>query len=302
MTSPFVNLMRDSGFKIVYGDRANKKLLIDLLNVILPEEAHVEDIVEYQDREQLKDTVYSKGSRLDLLCRGKDGTEYIVEVQRERCDPFFKRVMYYAAGVYRNNLDESEYYDQLTPVYVVGILDFSLEHDDERLWDHEHLISHYEMVEKRTGELAPTVFSCNFVELNRFDKSAEKCVTYRDQLFYWFKNSGKMKMVPEFVERSPRMAELTQACERGSFSREKKLEYERLMMNELDKINMVHQAEKRGDENGYKRGREEGREEGAMDKAIETARNLKVNGVDIALIAKCTGLTNEQVAELKPDE
>lgn len=95
---------------------------------------------------------------------------------------------------------------------------------------------------------------------------------------------------------------LTQACERGSFSREKKLEYERLMMNELDKINMVHQAEKRGDENGYKRGREEGREEGAMDKAIETARNLKVNGVDIALIAKCTGLTNEQVAELKPDE
>lgn len=91
---------------------------------------------------------------------------------------------------------------------------------------------------------------------------------------------------------------LTQACERGSFSREKKLEYERLMMNELDKINMVHQAEKRGDENGYKRGREEE----AMGKAIETARNLKANGVDIVLIAKCTGLTKEQVAELKPDE
>lgn len=96
------------------------------------------------------------------------------------------------------------------------------------------------------------------------------------------------------MERSPRMAELTQACERGSFSREKKLEYERLMMNELDKINMVHQVEKRGDENGYKRGREEG----SMGKAIETARNLKANGVDIALIAKCTGLTVGQIEEL----
>ncbi len=33
---------------------------------------------------------------------------------------------------------------------------------------------------------------------------------------------------------------------------------------------------------------EQGMENGAMCKAIETARNLKVNGVDAGLIAKCT--------------
>ena len=41
-----------------------------------------------------------------------------------------------------------------------------------------------------------------------------------------------------------------------------------------------------------------GREEGAMNKAIETAKNFKDNGVDIELIAKCTGLTVEQVKDL----
>ena len=294
MGSRYVNLLTDSGFKIVYGDRKNKGLLIDLLNTILPEEAQVEDIIEYRDREQLKATSYSKGTRMDLLCRGKDGTDYIVEVQRERCDPFFKRVMYYASGVYRNNLDESEEYDVLTPVYVVGILDFKLEHEDKRQWDTDNLISHYEMMEKRTGELAPTVFSCNFVELSRFTKSAEECANYRDRLFYWFRHSGQLDRIPEFISRSPKVAELANACEKGSFSPEKKIEYERLMLNELDRINMVRQAERRGLANG----REEGIAEGAAGKAAETAKNLKAKGIDSKIIAECTGLTAEQVAEL----
>ena len=51
LSSTYVDLMSDPGFKIVYGDRANKELLIDLLNAVLPEEAEVEDIIEYRDRE-----------------------------------------------------------------------------------------------------------------------------------------------------------------------------------------------------------------------------------------------------------
>ena len=54
---------------------------------------------------------------------------------------------------------------------------------------------------------------------------------------------------------------------------------------------------KKGREEGIVEGRKEGREEGAMNKAIETAKKLKDNGVDIELIAKCTGLTVEQVKE-----
>lgn len=43
---------------------------------------------------------------------------------------------------------------------------------------------------------------------------------------------------------------------------------------------------------------EQGMEKGAMCKAIETAGNLKANGVDSGLVAKCTGLTVRQVEEL----
>ena len=45
-------LMSDAGFKAVFRCEGNKELLIGLLNLLLPEEALVEDIVEYCDREQ----------------------------------------------------------------------------------------------------------------------------------------------------------------------------------------------------------------------------------------------------------
>ena len=42
----------------------------------------------------------------------------------------------------------------------------------------------------------------------------------------------------------------------------------------------------------------EGIEEGAQQKAIETARNLKTKGVDVNIIAECTGLSVEEVQKL----
>ena len=46
--------------------------------------------------------------------------------------------------------------------------------------------------------------------------------------------------------------------------------------------------------NGLLKGREEGRDE----KALEIARNCKAMGMDIASIAKVTGLSEEAIAEL----
>ena len=44
--------------------------------------------------------------------------------------------------------------------------------------------------------------------------------------------------------------------------------------------------------------KEEGLAEGARQKAVEDARNLKAAGVDINIIAKCVGLSVEEVEKL----
>ncbi len=103
----YVDLTLDAGFKAVFADRSNKALLIGLLNVLLPPEARVKDIVEYLDRETGPDFLDGKTTRMDLVCRGEDKRTFIVEMQREPENAFFERCVYYGAGVYHTGLQHS---------------------------------------------------------------------------------------------------------------------------------------------------------------------------------------------------
>ena len=44
---------------------------------------------------------------------------------------------------------------------------------------------------------------------------------------------------------------------------------------------------------------DKGREEGAHDKAVETARKLLAKSIPLETVIECTGLTEEEVSELK---
>ena len=100
----YVDLTLDAGFKAVFADRGNKDLLIGLLNVLLPPEARVKDIMEYLDRETGPDFLDGKSTRMDLVCRGEDSRTFIVEMQRRPENAFFERCVYYGAGVYHTGL------------------------------------------------------------------------------------------------------------------------------------------------------------------------------------------------------
>ena len=100
----FVSLLEDSGFKAVMADKANKQLLIGLLNEVLPPHDHIVDIVQYLDREQGLNTVNSKRTVLDLVCLTDDQRTIDIEVQRKMDGYFFQRCFYYAAGLYHREL------------------------------------------------------------------------------------------------------------------------------------------------------------------------------------------------------
>ena len=79
----FVDLLSDAGFKLVYANPENKSLLINLLNIVLPEFVRVSDIVEYRDREQTPESIFSKKTILDLVCKDNEGNIFSIEVQRK---------------------------------------------------------------------------------------------------------------------------------------------------------------------------------------------------------------------------
>ena len=299
----YVDLTLDAGFKAVFADKGNKELLIGLLNVLLPPEARVGDILEYLDRETGPDFLGGKSTRMDLVCRGEDGRRFIVEMQREPETAFFERCVYYGSGVYRAGLPRGgRYGDWLHPVYVVGILNYSLPHDDESLWDSGNMVSCYRFIESRTGELAPDTILCIFAELGRFGKSAAECADDRDALFWLFRHSGVMDSLPEELRHS-RLAEgITDACELAGFPADKKTLYEKDMITELDMVLRNDYARKEGEAIGEARGRAEGeargKAEGKAEEQSAIARRMLKDNVPVEAIAKYSGLSEDEVRKL----
>ena len=291
----YVDLTLDAGFKAVFADRSNKALLIGLLNVLLPPEAKVEDILEYIDRESVPEFLNSKTTRMDLVCRGEDSRTFIVEMQRRPENAFFERCVYYGAGVYHTGLlSRKTYEDDLKPVYIVGILNYSLPHEDESLWDTDNIVSYYRFTESRTGEVAPDTILCIFAELERFTKSAAECVDDRDALFWLFRHSGVMEELPEELRHSSLAEGVTDACEIAGFSADKRILYENDMITELDLALRYDYALDKGRAEGLAEGEAIGE---AREKSAIARRMLKA-GLPIDVIAECSGLSKDEVRTL----
>ncbi|MCM1502180.1 MAG: Rpn family recombination-promoting nuclease/putative transposase [Bacteroidales bacterium] len=288
----YVPLISDAGFKAVFACHSNRELLKELLNHLLPEEVTIDEIVEYCDREQPQDTVNSKRSLLDLICRGADGSHFIVEVQDEHYTDFFQRVVYYAAGGYHLPLMSGESYRMLRPVYVVSILNHKLVHDDESLWDTDNVVSHYDFMERRTKEFAGTTISVTFAELARFTKSLEECSTDLDYLFWWFLHGQSFESVPAAISGRPFLHKVATACEYAAFTDEQKLKYENDMINELDKQYAISENYAKG----FAEGEVKGEARGKAQRNIEIAKAMKAEGLTIEQIAKITGM---QVSEIE---
>ena len=100
----YVDLLSNSGFKAVFGDRNNKDVVMSVINMLLPEGKQVKEI-RYAPTEYQGQLETNKEFRYDFMCDGEDGSFFIVEVQSNPEEFWFKRCVSYASRVYdRQNI------------------------------------------------------------------------------------------------------------------------------------------------------------------------------------------------------
>lgn len=87
----YVNIMLDSGFKAVFGD---KQVMMDFINATLYGEREVADLT-YMDKEISPELSDSRTVIFDLLCEDTDDAKFIVEMQNCPQNYFFNRGFYY---------------------------------------------------------------------------------------------------------------------------------------------------------------------------------------------------------------
>ncbi len=283
----YVDLLTDSGFKAVFGDQQNKQVLIDLLNAVLPAGRQVIDLT-YSTTELRPATLGRKTFVLDLRCEDVDGSIYVVELQKYGQEHFFKRCVAYAARLFASQpLRGVKDYD-LPPVYLIGILakdrvgSFGTDRGDR-------ILSEFALREKETGANPPDTISLTFIELAGFTKTLDKCETIVDKWCYSFKNMSRLDRLPEDLQLDI-FQRLFKAAEIAQFTHEKRIQYDKDMMTELDWENVLYTAEHRGEQRGLHSGE-------ASAKAT-IARNLHKDGFSVEKIAELAELPAEQVTAI----
>ena len=290
----FVNLMEDSGFKAVFADKDNKKLLVSMLNHLLPDYVRVKDIKHYRDREKTPDYLGAKKTILDLCCEGEDGSLFDIEVQQSDSPFMFERIVFYAAGEYHSQLERREEYDSLKPSYSIVFLSGKLWHEQMELSQHQPvtIAREFERQEMRKVDLLPDKVVTRYMFIE------EKSRIFAPSTIFISSHSSEKEMIPEMFAGIPFLDDLGEATRVAGFSKEKYKEYLADMKNERDIIFFTKEHEKEARRQGRAEGLEEGRAEGESEARRSIAVAMKSAGISLDQISQVTGLDQKTIEAL----
>ncbi len=280
----------DIAFKKIFGVEENKDLLISLINSIVSKEDQIESVTllnPYNPRNH-KD---SKLSILDIKAEGHDGKKFNIEIQISDEADYDKRALYYWAKLYTEQIGISDKYAKLSKTIGIHILNFMSVpeakdyHNVFRIKAEDAGIKCFEDLELHTIELTKFTGADNDDMLSRVKTALELWLAFltRHDLF----NKDNM---PESSE-GKNICKALDVLECMNFTRDEREIYDGHM-----KWLMVEAATLR------KHGetcREEGREEGREEERLRTANTLLSLGVSIEVISKTTGLSDQQIKNLK---
>ena len=275
----YARIIMDDWFKRTFGTEPNKGLLIMLLKELIPEH-DIKDLT-YVQQEHINPFPGKKDALIDVECVDTDGTRFIVEMQVARQRFFYERSLFYSTFGRRETVEKSSSMDYgFPPVYFVGFMDFSLHEGSDRV------LYRYSLREKETGEEMTGSLQFVFLELTNCRKALTPEATLLDNFCYALHNMEHLTDRPEELKEEI-FKRLFKTAEIATFTPEERIKYENDMTTERDIQNYISYA------------REKGLEEGRAEGRMETARNMLADEISIDLVAKYTGLSIEQVKELK---
>ncbi len=234
MRPVFADPKTDVIFKKIFGEKAHKGLLIELLNALLElDDAHRIVDIEYLSPEQVPPRRDLKLSILDVKCTDVRGTRYVVEMQVIEVEGFQKRVVYNACKAYTTQLGVGGPYPGLNDVIAVTICDFVLW--PQKAEDGGYrvpMLSRWRNQEQHGGELGLHEVQYVFLELPKGDADKRPRTTV-DRWAYFFREAGELDHIPEELAEAP-FGEALEVARTMNLTEEEWTEYERERMSEQD--------------------------------------------------------------------
>ena len=284
MAAKYFNPYTDFGFKKLFGEEANKDLLIDFLNSLLPG-VHSVQTLEFRNTEHLGVSEVDRRAVFDIFCLAKSGERFIVEMQKAKQLYFKDRSLFYVARPIVEQAIRGEWNFKLSAVYLIGILDFEYDEGEER-----RKFMRDVTLQDQDGDLFYDKLRFKFLQMPLFHKTESELVTQQDKWVYFLKNLEDFDSIPSILrepvfEKAFHTAELAAMC---TLERER---YEHDLQIYRDNMAVLNTAKTEG----FIEGRAEGIAEGRAEGKLEIARNLKQMGMSPPEIVRVTGLSKKEI-------
>nr|WP_301850538.1 Rpn family recombination-promoting nuclease/putative transposase [uncultured Prevotella sp.] len=319
----YISLLTDFGFKRIFGSAPNKDLLICFLNSLFNGKQVVKD-VSYLNPEHVGDVYTDRRAIFDVYCEGENGEKFIVEMQNAYQTYFKERSLFYSTFPIREQAPKGDDWDfKLNHVYTVALLNFNMYED---AFDKEKTRHHVQLCNTATHKISYDKQEFIYVVLAKFNKTLGELETLYEKWLYALKNLYKLSQRPkELCDKV--FDRLFEEAEIAKFSPLEMREYEaskkayRDIKNSVDTAKREGIAEgmekgmKQGMEKGMKQGMEkgmkqgmkqgmekgmkQGMEKGLEQRSLEIARKMLAKGMDAASVMEITGLSAEQMQQLK---
>jgi predicted transposase/invertase (TIGR01784 family) len=304
--------MNDFIFKKLFGEEGQIDNLKAFLNAILyKNDEKIVGLEILNDKELTLDNIKDKKGIIDVLAKLGDGTQINIEVQLIDQDNMDKRTLFYWARIYNRGIVKGEDYSSLNKVITINILNF----DYIKLKDYHTSFSLRE--DKNNDYILTDVLEIHFIEMPKFKKLENKDVK-NDKLQRWMMflrndiSEGELNEIMDIDGDIKRAEERLEYLSADPQTQELYFEREKAIH---DQANIYSTGVRRGREEGIAQGielglsqgrsegielgRSEGMAQGREEEKISIVKTMLENNVDINIISISTGLTIEEINELK---
>jgi predicted transposase/invertase (TIGR01784 family) len=283
MKARYVNPYTDFGFKKLFGEEANKDLLKDFLNELLPVEHKIVEL-NFKNTEQWGDISADRKAIFDLHCENANGERFIIEMQKAKIKFFKDRAMFYTTFPIREQAEKGEWNFKLNPIYCVALLDFKF--DDNR--EKKDFVSNVQLKDQYC-QVFYNKLTYVFIEMPRFTKKEHELESHFDKWLYFLKHLEDFDNIPGILNEEI-FVKAFNAAEIANFTPEQLARYEESLKTYRDLKGVV--------DTSY----EEGKTEGLIEGKIKIALKMKKMGEPAEKISEYTGLSIEEINQLKPDK
>ena len=287
----FADPTYNSTFTILFGKESRKHLLRSLVNNLLDftDEDEIISVI-IKNPSLIKDTIHTSDSIVDILCETKNNREIAVEMQKFNKSYFLSRMQSYMSSIIANQLPKGEpnrYNELMKDTYVLSICKENIFLEKYKLTKGEDLMFEKTVrpyIEELKKPIPKNKIYWKFYELPRFIKAIRSIDIKKNMKYQWLNflvKCGISKEIPN--DTNDLIKEAYEIMRTANWDRQT----HKLYM--MEKWDLAFQEKERAEIEA----------KGIEKERLIIAKNMLAKGYLSKEIADMTGLTTQEIENLK---